>query len=60
MDYLHFDKMEISCLKRRYNKAVKNNAEMFVFQGKQLMTAYAKYLIQYLDSPSTKRRYEQD
>jgi hypothetical protein len=37
-------------LKRDYNKALKNNSESFFFEEQEMLTAYAKYLIEYLDS----------
>lgn len=36
-------------LKALYAKAVEEGAESFEFQGKTLLTSYAKYLIQYLE-----------
>jgi len=36
-------------LKRAYNRAVKNEQETFDFQGDELVTAFAKYLIEYLE-----------
>lgn len=38
-------------LKTEYNKAVENGQEIFIFQGRhELLTDYAKYLIQYVES----------
>lgn len=37
-------------LKRLYNKAVTDKAEEFVWMDKPILTAYAKYLIEYLNS----------
>jgi len=34
--------------KTDYNSAVKNNQEMFVFDGNDFLTSYAKYVIEYL------------
>ena len=39
---------DLPSLKKSYNKAVKDSKEMFMFNGSQLLTAYAKYLIEYL------------
>ena len=53
-----FDRQSLGALKRAYGKAVKENKKQFVFQGKDILTDYAKYLIQYLDgrfTPSTDR-----
>lgn len=33
-----------------YEDAVSKNAESFIFKGEQVLTAYAKYLIEYLTS----------
>jgi hypothetical protein len=45
-----FDRQEVANLKRYYNKAVKDQTKSFFFRGNILLTAYAKYLIEYLDS----------
>ena len=37
-------------LKAEYNKAVESGQEIFIFQGNELLTDYAKYLIQYVES----------
>ena len=37
-------------LKNEYNKSVQNNLEVFTFDGHELLTDYAKYLIEYLSS----------
>ena len=34
--------------KNTYNTAVKDNVEMFVFDGHEFLTAYAKYVMEYL------------
>ena len=34
--------------KSDYNSAVENNQEMFVFDGNDFLTSYAKYVIEYL------------
>ncbi len=34
-------------LKNEYQKAVDNSKEIFVFDGNELLTSYAKYLIEY-------------
>jgi hypothetical protein len=34
--------------KTDYNSAVENNHEMFVFDGNDFLTSYAKYVIEYL------------
>jgi hypothetical protein len=34
-------------LKKEYQNAVDNSKETFVFDGNELLTSYAKYLIEY-------------
>jgi len=34
--------------KKVYQSAVRNNIEIFVFDGHEFLTAYAKYIIEYL------------
>ena len=46
---IEFDRQEVINLKRAYTMALKSNKEVFQFQGKQILTAYAKYLIEYLE-----------
>lgn len=36
-------------LKKLYAKAKKDGKESFMFQGKEILTSYAHYLIQYLE-----------
>jgi hypothetical protein len=35
-------------LKKEYNNARQNNLEIFTFDGHELLTDYAKYMIEYL------------
>jgi len=35
-------------LRRRYERAVREQAESFTFEGHELLTSYAKYLLEYL------------
>jgi len=37
-------------LKESYTKAIQTNSEWFVFDGKKIVTKFAKYLIQYIES----------
>ena len=39
---------ELDILEQEYNKAVENNETSFSFNGKEVLTTYAKYLIDYL------------
>lgn len=35
--------------KRAYNQAVKDNADVFTFEGNAFVRDYAKYLIEYIE-----------
>lgn len=48
-NYIEIDARAFEELKRLYSDAVKDKKEMFYFQNQALLTAYAKYLIQYLE-----------
>lgn len=37
-------------LKQEYQKALDQNQESFIFQGEEVLTSYAKYLIEYMES----------
>ena len=45
-----FDHETFGSFKKEYSKAVSNNQEIFIFQGRELLTAYAKYIIEYINS----------
>lgn len=47
---LSFDKITYQRLKKEYQLSVDNNVEVFVFDGHELLTNYAKYMIEYLKS----------
>lgn len=42
-------------LKKEYNKAMKENKESFKFENSEILTAYAKYLIEYLTNQFNKK-----
>ena len=42
------DKSTFTRLKNEYQNAVQNSKSTFVFDGNELLTNYAKYLIEYL------------
>jgi len=50
MDTIKFTPEKVISLKKEYKKAVDSNQETFMFDGKELVVGYAKYLIEYLDS----------
>lgn len=45
-----FDKQKKKFLRELYNTAVKENKSVFIFDGYPLLTKYAKYLLEYLDT----------
>jgi hypothetical protein len=48
MQTINFDREKLRRLKTAYDRAVKQGNESFMFDGNELLTAYAKYLIEYL------------
>lgn len=46
---ISFTPDKLKSLKSSYNTALKNGKDKFVFEGKELLVSYAKYLIEYLD-----------
>lgn len=50
MDYLNINKETFIDLKKEYKKAVENEEPFFIFQNKEIVTGYAKYLIEYLET----------
>lgn len=42
------DKKSYEALKKDYDKAVAEGKEQFTHKGEELVTAYAKYLLEYL------------
>jgi len=48
-DEITISRQELINLKIEYAGAINRNDASFVFQGQTLLTAYAKYLIRYLD-----------
>lgn len=50
MEHLEFNKEKFIDLKKEYKKAVDNEEPSFIFQDKELVTGYAKYLIEYLET----------
>ena len=50
MIYITFDHETFKNLKQEYKRAVENKQEIFMFQEHELLTQYAKYIIEYLNS----------
>ena len=48
-DSISFDVNKLDRLKVAYRKAVSAGLEQFSFEGHELLTAYARYLIEYLE-----------
>ena len=48
MASINFDKNKYESLKMEYQKSVDNQVDIFVFEGQEILTAYAKYLLEYL------------
>jgi hypothetical protein len=45
---MNFTKDRADRLRTRYVQAVENGEESFLFDGQELLTAYAKYLLEFL------------
>lgn len=43
-------KEDLPELKNRYNKAIKNGNDTFMFNNVEILVGYAKYLIEYLET----------
>ena len=47
-------KININILQKKYDKAVKNNLYSFTYDGAEILTTYAKYLLEYLKMEQNK------
>ena len=56
---LQFNRRRVGELQAAYDQAVENNLETFIFQGEELLTAYAKYMLQFLKSRQFMQQAEQ-
>lgn len=56
---LQFNRRRVGELQAAYDQAVENNLETFTFQGEELLTAYAKYMLQFLNSRQFMQQAEQ-
>jgi len=45
----YFTEKDVPKLRRLYNKALKEEKEEFVYESTELVTDYAKYLLEYFD-----------
>ncbi len=48
--WIEFDRKKYNKLRMAYNQALAREKDEFVFQGMDLVTDYAKYLLEYLDN----------
>lgn len=60
MNIINFTKELYLELKEAYNQALKENKVQFTFHNNILVTSYAKYLIEYLDSIYNKNHEKTD
>lgn len=49
MEYIDFTPQKIKRFKRLYEKALKDQQESFYFEGKEVLTTYAKYIVEYVE-----------
>lgn len=56
METMTFNREKLDALIIKHKEAVKNNEDAFNFEGHKLLTAYAKYLIQYLQMELTRKK----
>lgn len=49
-EYINFTPDQYRAFKKRYNKAVKAKENSFMFEGREFVTAFAKYLLEYLET----------
>lgn len=45
----HITEQNYPAFRRAYRQAVKEGKESFIFEGHKVLTAYAKYVVEYLD-----------
>jgi hypothetical protein len=48
MAIINGDQKSYDALMKAYESAVADNVEKFIFEGDEIVTGYAKYLLQYL------------
>ena len=49
MEYITVTMDEYKQLRKAYEKARATGVEVFLFKGKEFLTSYAKYLLEYMD-----------
>ena len=40
--------INLNKLQKKYDNAVKNKIDVFIYNGNEILTSYAKYLLEYL------------
>ncbi len=50
MNTINFDKSKYESLKLSYKNSVFQKKDVFLFEGNELLTDYAKYLLEYLST----------
>lgn len=48
METVYFDSKKFNMLKKAYNKALFEGSDTFIFEGREILTTYAKYMLKYL------------
>lgn len=54
-DYITFTPSKLKNLKEAYRTAVEAHQDSFWFDGSEVLTSYAKYMIEYLDMQFKRR-----
>lgn len=55
MQQITFDEPKLKRLKESYQQAIKDKKDSFIFEGHELLTSYAKYMIEYLEDKFKKQ-----
>ena len=45
--------INLNKLQKKYDNAVKNKIDVFIYDGNEILTTYAKYLLEYLKIEQT-------
>ena len=49
-NHVRFDREKTEQLRTKYDAAIRTNKLVFDFEGNELLTAYAGYMLEYLDA----------
>lgn len=47
---MRFDREKRDALRKAYEKAIAEGKESFIFEGHEMLVAFVKYVLEYLDS----------